>query len=118
MTLQELLSGLDLVNFTPGLAGRLATTQVTAGYTCDLLSDILANAPDGGVAITIQAHLNVVAVAVHSRLAGVILAGGRAPDDEVIARATEEGVPLLGSREGAFDLSGRLYALGLRGSAA
>jgi hypothetical protein len=115
MRLQDLAERLALEHLTPGLAPKLAT-EVTAGYTTDLLSDILANAAEGSVAVTIQAHLNVVAVAVHARLAAVILAAGRVPDPEVIARATEEGVVLFGTAESTFDVTGRLYALGLRGT--
>ena len=38
-------------------------TELTGAYTSDLLSDVIANAKDGGALITIQAHKNTVAVA-------------------------------------------------------
>ena len=36
--------------------------EVCTGYTSDLLSDVMANAKDGCALITIQAHVNTVAV--------------------------------------------------------
>ena len=114
MTVRDLVAALQLRLLTPQLERQLDTV-VTAGHTSDLLSDILAFAPEGGVAVTIQAHLNVVAVALHARLAAVVLAAGRAPEPDVIARAEEEGVVLLGTDASAFDVTGRLYGLGLRG---
>ena len=117
MKLHEIIEHLALENLTPTLGPALAA-EVHGGYVSDLLSDILAHAPEGGLAVTIQAHLNVVAVAVHARLAAVILAGGRRPEDAVVARAAEEGVVLLATQATAFDVCGRLYELGLRGPAA
>ena len=90
--------------------------DVTAGYACDLLSDVLAHAAHGGVLVTIQTNMNVVAVASHAGLAAVVFAMGRTPEESVRRRAAEEGVALFASGEPAFDIVGRLYALGLRGT--
>ena len=81
----------------------------------NLLSDILTAAPSGSLAITIQAHLNTVAVAVNARLAGIVYAAGRRPGPEVIERAGEERVPLFLTLDSTFDVCGRLYEAGLRG---
>jgi hypothetical protein len=94
-----------------------AARQVSAGFASDLLSDVLANGPRDGVLVTVQVHLNVIAVALHAELAGVIFAAGRKPDDGVIAKAVEAGVVLFGSDLPAFELVGRLYALGVKGVA-
>ncbi len=79
---------------------------------------MLANAPAGGVLVTLQVHLNVIAVAGHAGLAAVVFSSGRKPEDDVIARAAEEGLALFGSPADTFDLAGRLYELGIRGSGA
>lgn len=114
MNLSEMARQLDLECLTPALVSG-GGAEVTGGYASDLLSDVLAGAPRGGVLVTIQVHLNVVAVAVHTELAAVIFAAGRRPDPGVIAKAAEEGIALFVSRDSAFDTVGRLYALGLRG---
>lgn len=118
MKLAELAQILGLRPLTPGLAAAVEEpdSEVTRGYASDLLSDVLANAPRGAVLVTLQVHLNVVAVASHAGLRAVIFSSGRLPDAEVIARAEEEGVALYSSQADTFDLVGRLYQLGLRGS--
>jgi hypothetical protein len=67
------------------------------------------------VLVTVQVHLNVIAVAVHAGLAAVIFAQGRVPDEAVRARAVEERIALLGSSRPAFEVVGRLWELGVRG---
>jgi len=114
MTLANFIEKLELEDLTPQLALGPAT-ELTAGYVSALLSDVLANAPSGGVLVTVQVHLNAVAVAVHAELAAVVFAAGRRPDSEVRDRAVAEGIRLFASRDAAFDLVGKLYALGLRG---
>ncbi len=114
MKLKDLAARLDLELLTPTLA-EAAESEVAKGFASDLLSDVLANAPPGGVLVTIQAHLNVLAVALHAELAAVIFASGRRPDDGMLRKAVEQGIPLYGSSRTTFDLVGALYDLGLRG---
>ena len=90
-------------------------TEIHAGYASDLLSDVLAHAPRQSVLVTMQVHMNVVAVALHAEVAAVVFAAGRRPGDAIRRRATRENLPLYGARASTFDLVGRLYELGLRG---
>lgn len=113
MTLDQIARQLELTNLTPELARGSA--EVSSGFASDLLSDVLANAAGGGLLVTVQVHLNVIAVAVHAELAGVIFAAGRMPEESVRAKAAAEGVPLFTSPLPAFELVGRMYAMGLRG---
>ena len=113
MKLGSLAMQLGLENLTPEIPPGDA--DVTAGYVSDLLSDVLANAPKDGVLVTVQVHLNVIAVAVHSELAAIIFAADRRPDDSVRAKALEEGIGLYVSPASAFDIVGRLYEFGVRG---
>lgn len=115
MRLLEMVKELGIENLTPEIALDSAA-DVTGGYTSDLLSDVLAHAPRGGVLVTVQVHLNVIAVAaIHVELAAVVFASDRRPEETVRQRAIEEGIPLFVSAQSAFDIVGRLYALGLRG---
>ena len=115
MNLKQLADALGLEHLTPGLPAD-ESKEITGGYCSDLLSDVLAHAPRGGILITIQVHMNVIAVAVHAELAAVIFASDRNPDGEVIKTAAKEGVSLSRSPQCGFDVAGQLYALGLRGS--
>jgi predicted transcriptional regulator len=87
--------------------------EVTGGYCGDLLSDVMAFAPKGGIWMTIQSHQNVLAVAVLRELSAIVLVNGRAPDQETVNRADEEGIPILIYQGGSFDLAGRLYESGI-----
>ena len=63
--------------------------------------------------VTLQVHLNVVAVASHAELAGVIFSSGRVPDAEVIAKAVAEDLALYATDADTFEVVGRLFALGV-----
>jgi len=84
---------------------------VTSGYVSDLLSDVIANAEEGCLWITVQRHLNIVAVAQLKKLAGIVLSRGSEPDAAVLARAAQEGLFILSTPETSFNVAGRLYAL-------
>ncbi|RKY06990.1 MAG: serine kinase [Planctomycetota bacterium] len=85
--------------------------EVKRGYTSDLLSDVLANGEEGDVWITLQIHPNIVAIAGMKGLSGIVLINGRQPQEETIARAREENIPIMVSEMTAFEFSGRLYAM-------
>jgi hypothetical protein len=109
--LADLVNALDLdVRSAPGKLD----SEVAGGYVSDLLSDVLAHARQGDVWITLQIHQNVVAVASMKELAGVILVGGREPEEDTLRKAESEGIPMAVSNLPAFELVGRMYELGLR----
>lgn len=115
MTLDEVSARLDLESLTPDLPGA-GLREISAGYVSDLLSDVLAHGPQGGVLVTVQVHMNVIAVAVHAGLSGVIFSMDRRPDEPVRLKAVEEGVALYASHAPSFEIAGRLYEMGLRGN--
>ena len=114
MKLNEIATRLNLRDLTPEIPGD-AAVEVTQGHASDLLSDVLANAPGGGVLVTIHVHMNVVAVSVHAGVRAIIFAADRTPDESVRTRAVQEEIRLYTSDGSTFDIVGRLYALGLRG---
>lgn len=88
---------------------------IQGGYTSDLLSDVIAHAKKDDIWITLQVHCNIVAVAVLKEIAGVIFVNGREPDKETISKAQAEGIPLLASPLTAYEITGKLHKLGIRG---
>ncbi|HUV09181.1 MAG TPA: DRTGG domain-containing protein [Spirochaetia bacterium] len=89
--------------------------QVKRGYVSDLMSDVLANAREGDLWITLQVHQNVVAVAGMKEIAAVVLIGGRKPEEQTLEKAKREDIPILSSELPAFELVGKLYELGVPG---
>jgi len=85
--------------------------DVTGGYVGDLLSDVIANSSAGNVWITMQVHVNIVAIAVLKDLAGIIIVQGRQPAEDTMKKAGEEHVALCVSNLPAFETAGNLFAL-------
>jgi serine kinase of HPr protein (carbohydrate metabolism regulator) len=88
--------------------------EVTGGYASDLLSDVLANATKGNIWITLQTHLNIVAVARLKEISGIIIVNGREPKGETIMKAEQEKIPILISQMSTYQLAGKLYELGIK----
>ena len=90
--------------------------DVTGGYVSDLLSDVLAHAEDGTLWVTLHIHQNIVAVASHKGLSGIVLVQGRVPETDTVAKAEQENIPIMVTELSAFELVGRLYKAGIRGA--
>ena len=95
MNLAELVERLDLKVFA---AARSVARAVGGGYAGDLLSDVIAHGRKDQVWITIQIHPNIIAVAVLKELAAIVLANGREPAAETVARAGRSGCRSSGRR--------------------
>jgi len=115
MKLSELVEMLDLE--VRSAHGNL-DNEVTGGYASDLLSDVIGNSREGDLWITLQIHVNVVAVAIMKDLSGIVFVNGRELDEDTVEKAETEGIPLMVSKLPTFDLVGRLYGLGIRGAQA
>jgi predicted transcriptional regulator len=90
--------------------------EVTGGYASDLLSCVMAGAQQGNIWVTLQAHMNVIAVAVLLDLSAVVITEGVRPEAAVIARATEKHMPLLLCKQGSFIIISRLAQVGIDGA--
>jgi hypothetical protein len=85
--------------------------DVTGGYVSDLLSDVIANAEEGALWITVQRHMNIVAVAQLKKVAGIVLTRGLHPDAAILEKSGQEGIYVLQSDEDSFTVAGKLYLL-------
>ncbi len=113
MTLKEISQAMAWEELAAPADAGLA---VTRAHASDLLSDVLANAPAGGLLLTLQVHMNVVAVAVHAGLAGVVFTSGMKPEEAVRSRAEAQNLALFAAQDATFDVAGKLYGLGIRGT--
>ena len=96
-------------------ASSAASRQVQGGYASDLLSDVMGNSQEGDLWVTLQKHVNIVAVAQLNGLAAIVLVNGRMPEPDTAARAEQEGIPIISTPLQAFDVAGILHSLGIHG---
>jgi predicted transcriptional regulator len=108
MTVRQIAEELELRVYT---GKKNLDIEVSGAYVSDLLSDVMGNAGEGEVWITLQSHLNVVAIASLKELAAVVLVKGIEPNEQVLVKANEEGVPILGTSNKTFETAGELFKM-------
>ena len=112
MTVAELSNLIQARCLTPGLdAGR----EVTCGYACDLLSWVMSHGEEGMAWVTVQTHMNVVAVAVLAEMACVILPESIDMEEESLNKAISEDMIVLSSPLTSYEICGRLNAADIPG---
>ena len=111
MELQEIIKSLSLKVENPSVD---LNREVKGAYVSDMLSDVIGNSKEGFLWITIQVHLNIIAVASLKNLSGIILVNNRVPAEDTLKKAIVENIPIMTTPLSAFDLVGMLYGLGLR----
>jgi hypothetical protein len=114
MTLQEIIDSLELTVLTKPV--NFSEVVPTFGYTSDLLSCVMAGAKNRGIWVTLQAHINIVAVAALLDLCAIIITEDARPDETTIAKANAEGISLLSTPKPTFAVVGQLWEMGLRDS--
>jgi serine kinase of HPr protein (carbohydrate metabolism regulator) len=87
--------------------------EVNGVYIGDLLSIVMANAQAKDIWITIQTHVNIVAVANLVELSGIIIAEGMEIDEETVKKANELNIPIFRSSLTAYQLACKLNELGV-----
>ena len=113
----KLRNVVDELSLSVRSASERLDVEVTGGYASDLLSCVMAKAQEGNIWVTLQAHLNIVAVAALLQLAGIIVTEGACVDEATLSKARQESVPILTTPLTTFAVVARLAALGVEGSA-
>jgi len=83
---------------------------MVCGYTSDLLSDVVANCPPESVLITLQAHVNTVAVCTLVGAAAILVCGGRSVPEDMLAAVRRENIALLSTTLNQFEASVAVHA--------
>lgn len=85
--------------------------EIKGGYTSDLLSDVMGNAQEGNIWITLQTHKNVMAIASLKELSAIILVKGYKPEEDTVTESESEGIPILSTTKQTFEITGEIYEL-------
>jgi len=94
--------GLQTLSFTTASLGN-PEAKITGVYSCDLLSIVMGNAPQGSAWVTIMGNINAIAVASLAEVSAIVLAGGVKADAAVLQKAEENGINLFYSDAPIFE---------------
>lgn len=88
--------------------------EISGGYTSDLLSDVIANSGKNKIWITMQTHINIIAVASLKELSAIIIVMNRELDKDTMEKAIQEKISVLRTNLTAFGISGKIYECGIK----
>ncbi|HZW04809.1 MAG TPA: hypothetical protein VFF68_12825 [Anaerolineaceae bacterium] len=87
--------------------------EIKGGCGADLMSDVLASIQPEAVLLTGLCNPQVIRTAQMADVSAIVLVRGKIPPAETLALAEAEGIPLIISPFGMFELCGRLYRAGM-----
>lgn len=108
MTVKELIQQTNWKALTQG-----PDEEVSSAYICDLLSWVIARAQSGTVWVTVQAHLNVVAVAALTGCACVIIPESIPVSEETLTAAQNKDVTIISASCSSYGAALTLSKLGI-----
>ena len=111
-SLQTILDNIELQLLTDPL--DYSEIEIQSGYTSDLLSCVMTGAKADGVWVTLIANINIVAVASLLEIPAIIITENAQPDSATITRANQEGIVLLSTPAGNYQVVGKLWELGIK----
>lgn len=110
MLLKELLRD---GNFKSMTEIQIQNQEIKGVYCCDLLSWVMSHAKQGDAWITVQTHMNIVAIASLLEIGCIIIPEGIEVDADTIEKAKEENIEILSTQLNNYEIFKKLYESGL-----
>lgn len=110
MKVSELAKALDL-NLLVDVEREINIENV---YIGDLLSIVMAKAKHNYAWITIQTHINIIAVAELLELSCIIIVENMEVDNDTIEKAKELNIPIFKTEASAYQIACKLYEMGIK----
>ena len=85
--------------------------DINFAYSGDLLSDVMGHCGDESVLVTIQNHLNTIAVCTLAGIEAIVICHGRPVPDDMKAAAERESVAIVTTALSQFEASVALAEL-------
>lgn len=82
-----------------------ADAEISRAYTSDLLSDVMGHCGDESVLITIQNHLNTIAVCTLVGVEAIVICHDRPVPDDMKAAAEREEIAIVTTKMSQFAAS-------------
>lgn len=109
----KLIELIEIINGDLLIPNMNLEVDIKGGCGADLMSDVLASIQPEAVLLTGLCNPQVVRTAQIADVRAIILVRGKQPPAETLNLAQREGIPLITSPFGMFELCGRLYQAGL-----
>ncbi len=111
MTTKELC---DQMNFKQ--LSKFSHKDISGVYVSDMISDVMAGAKSGDLWLTIQTHKSIVPAANLVDVSAVVITGGKQVPQDTIDLASKHDIAILKTDLPTFEVVGKLYSLGIKGS--
>ena len=103
----------EKLQLTP-LCEKEVEIEIEGVYIGDLLSIVMSKAKKNYAWITIQTHINIVAIAELLELACIIVVENMEVDNDTLDKARELNIPIFKTYESAYQMACRLSDLGIK----
>ncbi len=104
---------IEKINFKVIATEKALDREIDGVIVGDLLSFVMGNGQDNNIWISVQGHLNVIAVALLKEFSCLILVGDIELEEEVLAKAKEENIAILRTELSAYEMCGTLKDIGI-----
>lgn len=101
MKISELLANSEFKCLNPQVGTQ---GEISSGYVGDLLSWVMANAGTQCAWVTIQTHVNIIAVATLLEMTCVIIPDGAEIEESTLERAIIEDIPIITTGLNAYEV--------------
>ena len=83
--------------------------EITSVYCCDLLSVVMGRGKADSAWVTVMGNINSAAVALLVDIGVIVLAENTKPDENLLNKAKDENLTVLGSGEPIFETALKIY---------
>lgn len=88
--------------------------EIKGCFVGDLLSVVMGKANEGQAWITVQGHINIIAVASLVEMSCIIVSEGYEVNDDTIAKANEEEIVIFKTKLNSYQMACLLYENGIK----
>lgn len=97
------------------IGDEILQDEVDYGYSCDLMSDVLAFVQNNVILLTGLIHPQVIRTAEMLDIRAILIVRGKKPSEEVLRMAKMRDIAIVATRHSLFTASGILFTNGLKG---